>query len=102
MPPIRISFWLVRQIRFTWPRLGYSVFLGGPMGRSKAEKAKAHKRIVAIIRGLTASLASRMVINVPHELTSLPGGSRPTLPQSVMEEWPTTRPESSDPLRTDE
>ena len=46
------------------------------MGRSKAEKAKAHKRIVAIIRGLTASLASRMVINVPHELTSLPGGSR--------------------------
>ncbi len=47
------------------------------MGRSKAEKAKAHKRIVAIIRGLTASLASRMVINVPDELTSLPGGSRP-------------------------
>ncbi len=48
------------------------------MGRSKAEKAKAHKRIVAIIRDLTASLASRMVINVPDELSSLPGGSRAT------------------------
>ncbi len=51
------------------------------MGRSKAEKAKAHKRIVAIIRGLTASLASRMVINVPDELTSLPGGSRAIIPR---------------------
>src|SRR5713101_3089510 len=28
--------------------IGSIVFLGGPMGHSKAEKAKTHKRIVAI------------------------------------------------------
>jgi hypothetical protein len=29
-------------------RFGQGVFLGGPMGHSKAEKVKTHKRIVAI------------------------------------------------------
>jgi TetR/AcrR family transcriptional regulator, transcriptional repressor for nem operon len=42
MPIIR-----VRGVRFPYARLGYNI-LGVSMGRSKTDKAKTHKRIVAI------------------------------------------------------
>jgi hypothetical protein len=64
-------------------RFGQGVFLGGPMGHSKAEKVKTHKRIVAIAlkRVREEGLAGLAIAEVMKQTGLTVGGFYKHLPR---------------------